>query len=78
MQNGISDFSAEMRVLKRAKDYLVGEIVEDHGVSTARCAIISNIEAEWLRRFDRQTPILKQSRSGFRKPDPDLNEAFQP
>lgn len=48
---GVSDFSVEMRVLKRAKDYLVGEIVEDHGISPARCAIISSIEAEWLRRF---------------------------
>ncbi len=40
-----------MRVLKRAKNYLVGEIAEDHGISPARCAIISSIEAEWLRRF---------------------------
>ncbi len=48
---GMQNFSVEMKVLKRAKDYLVGELVEDTGISSDRCAIISNIEAEWLRRF---------------------------
>lgn len=48
---GMQEFSVEIRMLKRARDYLVGEIAEDHGGSFARCSIISNIEAEWLRRF---------------------------
>ncbi len=81
-EEGVSDFSVEMRVLKRAKDYLVGEIVEDHGVSSARCAIISSIEAEWLRRFCPELvtrhPQLTNSDLDSEKLAQYLNEALVP
>ncbi len=79
---GVSDFSVEMRVLKRAKDYLVGEIAEDHGGSFARCAIISSIEAEWLRRFCPELaarhPQLTNLDLNSESLTQLLNETFQP
>lgn len=49
--SGAQDFNLDLRVLKRAANYLVAEL--DYGASTTqdRVAVISHIEFEWLRRF---------------------------
>jgi len=79
---GVQEFSVEIRMLKRAKDYLVGEITEDKGASTARCAIISNIEFEWLRRFCPELlarcPSLTSEGLNSENLTQYLNEALQP
>lgn len=48
---GVQNFSLKMKVLKRAKDYLVGEIIYDDKENSGRCAVISHIEFEWIKRF---------------------------
>ncbi len=78
---GMQDFSMEMRVLKRAKDYLVGEIVEVQSVNPARCTIISNIEWRWLQRFCPELlvrhPLLSSSDPSSESLNRCLNEVFR-
>lgn len=77
---GMQDFSMEIRVLKRAKDYLVGDIVEGKSVNPARCAIISNIEWGWLQRFCPELlvrhPLLSSSDPSSESLNRYLNEVF--
>ncbi|MGE4049444.1 MAG: hypothetical protein AB7F38_00130 [Piscinibacter sp.] len=49
--SGVQDFELELRVLKRAANYLVAEL--DYGASGSqdRVAVISHIEFGWLRKF---------------------------
>ena len=48
---GVQDFRIDIRVLKRAKDFLVGELIDVPGEDTGRVAIISHIEFSWIERF---------------------------
>ncbi len=48
---GVQSFTVDLRVFKRAKNYLVGEILCGSGGTHDRCAVISDIEFEWIRRF---------------------------
>jgi hypothetical protein len=48
---GVQDFILDIKVLKRAKDYLVGELIDAHGENPERVAIISHIEFAWVERF---------------------------
>lgn len=48
---GVQDFCIDLKVLKRAKDYLVGELVYSPGEDSGRVAIISHIEFQWVERF---------------------------
>lgn len=48
---GVQDFSLDLRVFKRAKDYLVGELVYSPNEDSGRTAIISHIEFQWVQRF---------------------------
>ncbi|SOB75579.1 hypothetical protein SAMN04488490_1190 [Marinobacter sp. LV10R510-11A] len=48
---GVQDFYLNIKVLKRAKDYLVGEIIYSPGEDSGRVAVISHIEFQWLERF---------------------------
>ncbi|MGI9294335.1 MAG: hypothetical protein ACR2PS_10165 [Pseudomonadales bacterium] len=48
---GVQDFSLDMRILKRAKDYLIGELDYGHEKEPERAAIISHIEFGWVERF---------------------------
>ena len=41
----------ELKVLKRAKDFFVGELVYNLGEDSGRVAIISHIEFSWVERF---------------------------
>jgi hypothetical protein len=45
---GVQDFSVQLRVLMRATNYIVAEIIED-SADSPRTAIISHIEFEWIR-----------------------------
>ena len=48
---GVQDFRLDIRVLKRAKDFLVGELIYAPGEDSGRVAIISHIEFSWVERF---------------------------
>lgn len=48
---GVQDFSLNLRVLKRAKDYLVADLVYDADKTPDRCVVISHIEFEWIKKF---------------------------
>lgn len=48
---GVQNFCLDIKVLKRAKDYLVGEIIHSPGENSGRVAVISHIEFQWLQRF---------------------------
>ena len=48
---GVQDFSLDLRVLKRAADYLVAEILYESIEDLERCAVVSPIEVEWVHRF---------------------------
>lgn len=48
---GVQDFEVDIRVTTRSANFLMGVLVEDHPPETARGAVISHIEFEWLRRF---------------------------
>ena len=48
---GVQDFSLDIRVLKRAKDFLVGELDYAPGDDAGRVAIVSHIEFAWVERF---------------------------
>jgi hypothetical protein len=49
--SGVQDFDLELRVLKRAANYLVAELDNGSSGPPDRVAVISHIEFEWLRRF---------------------------
>ena len=47
---GVQNFQVELKVLKRAETYLVGDLIygkEDSG----RCGIVSQIEFAWVEQF---------------------------
>lgn len=48
---GVQDFTLDLRVLKRAENYLVAEL--DYGPESIkdRVAVVSHIEFEWLKTF---------------------------
>ena len=47
---GVQDFGLDLKVLHRAKDYLVARIL--HGDDDMdRCAVISHIEFGWIEQF---------------------------
>jgi len=48
---GVQNFSINIQVLKRARGYLVGRLIYDPKEDSDRCAIISHIEYEWIKRF---------------------------
>ena len=48
---GVQDFVLDIKVLKRAKDYLVGELIDAPDENPERVAIISRIEFAWVERF---------------------------
>ena len=48
---GVQDFCLDIKVLKRAKDYLVGELVYSSDEDSGRVAVISHIEFSWVERF---------------------------
>ena len=48
---GVQDFCLDIKVLKRAKDFLVGELIYAPGEDSGRVAIISHIEFSWVERF---------------------------
>lgn len=48
---GVQDFCLDIRVMKRAKDYLVGDLVYSPGEDSGRVAVISYIEFQWVERF---------------------------
>jgi hypothetical protein len=48
---GLQDFSLHLRVLQRAPNHMVAEIVQPNGGSEQRAAVLSHIEFEWVRRF---------------------------
>ena len=47
---GVTHGERLIQVLVRAENYLVGLIVEESPVHNKRCAVISHIEFEWIRR----------------------------
>lgn len=48
---GVQGFSPNIKILKRAKDYLIGEIIYNEYEDSGRCAVISHIEFEWVKQF---------------------------
>lgn len=48
---GVQSFSLKLKVIKRAKNYLIGEIIDNEDEDPSRCAVISHIEFEWVKRF---------------------------
>ena len=48
---GVQDFQLTLKILKRAKDYLVADLVYASDEASDRCAVISHIEFEWVKRF---------------------------
>ncbi|ETR68851.1 MAG: hypothetical protein OMM_10113 [Candidatus Magnetoglobus multicellularis str. Araruama] len=48
---GVQNFSLQLKVLKRAENYLVSEIIYNANETSERCAVISHIEFEWVKRF---------------------------
>ena len=48
---GVQDIELDMRVLKRAKDYLIGDLIYNPDEVPDRAAIISHIEFGWVERF---------------------------
>jgi len=48
---GVQDFELRLKVLKRAENYLVADLIYAPGEDSGRCAVINHIEMEWLRRF---------------------------
>ena len=48
---GVQDFSLRLKVLKRAENYLVGDIIYSGEKDSGRCAVVSHIEFEWVKRF---------------------------
>ena len=48
---GVRNFVTDLRILFRGPDYLLGNLVEGHRLtSTERCAIITPISHEWIAR----------------------------
>jgi len=48
---GVSEFhDIEIKILTRAKDYLVAQVTHDEG-SNFRCLVLSHIEFAWVQRF---------------------------
>jgi hypothetical protein len=45
---GVQDFNIDLKLLKRDKDYLIGELT---GEDSGRVAIISHIGFAWVERF---------------------------
>lgn len=56
---GVQHFVVDLRVIARANNYMVGELVETGSEEGVRCAVISTIDIEWLRRY---CPELIQAR----------------
>lgn len=48
---GVQTFDLELKVLKRAKDYLLGDLVYTDQKDSDRSVVISHIEFEWVKRF---------------------------
>ena len=48
---GVQDFEVDLKVLKRAAKYLIAEIQYGGDIDEDRCAIISQIEFEWIEHF---------------------------
>lgn len=48
---GVQDFNLDIKVIKRAKDYLIGELIYCPDEDSGRAAIISHIELQWIERF---------------------------
>jgi hypothetical protein len=48
---GVQDFSITMKVMKRDTNYLVGDLMDSINKSSDRCAVISQIEFEWIKEF---------------------------
>ena len=48
---GVQGFQLDMRILKRAKDYLISELMYGDTFDDDRCAVISHIEFCWVERF---------------------------
>lgn len=48
---GVQDFESDVRVIKRAKDFVVGELIYAPGEDSGRVAVISHVEFSWIERF---------------------------
>jgi len=48
---GVQGFEQDMKILKRAENYLIGDLKYSPDTDSGRSAVISHIEFEWLRRF---------------------------
>ena len=48
---GVQDFEVDLKVLKRAENYLIADIQYGGSIDEDRCAIISQIEFEWIEYF---------------------------
>lgn len=46
--NGVQDFTVELKVLKRASNYLLADLIED---PPERSAVVGHIEFSWLQQF---------------------------
>jgi len=48
---GVQDFKLDLRLLHRASDYLVAQILYNDQSGEDRCAIVSHIEFPWIEKF---------------------------
>ena len=48
---GVRNFSLNFKILKKSKNYLIGDLIYSFSESSDRSAIISHIEFEWIKRF---------------------------
>jgi hypothetical protein len=48
---GTQSFSLNIKVLKRAENYLIGDLKYSLNEDSGKCAVISHIEFEWVKRF---------------------------
>lgn len=48
---GVQNFSIKIKMLKRAENYLIGDLIYSDNEDSGRCAVISHIEFEWVKKF---------------------------
>ena len=47
---GVQDFDLDLKVMKRAENFLVGELIYAEGEDSGRIAVISHIEFPWVEQ----------------------------